>query len=44
MRRFLKTRRRKRQLARLLLVLGDAANAPQPFVRRRYVTLSNGGG
>jgi hypothetical protein len=44
MRRFLQTRRQKRQLARLLVALDQAANGPQPLVRRRHVTLSNGGG
>jgi hypothetical protein len=44
MRRFLQTRRQKRQLARLLVALDQAASGPQPLVRRRQATLSNGGG
>ena len=43
-RRFLKTRKQKRQLARLLVALDQAAGGPLPLTRRRYVTLSNGGG
>jgi hypothetical protein len=44
MRRFLKTRRQRRELARLLVALDRAASGARPLSRRRYVTLSNGGG